>query len=87
MILVFQLIPIQIDDREAQLIISPNQITVFDMESGEHRRIEIGPNIGMAGMSQEGFEIDDLFHAVIEGEAQAMIARWFGGDDVIVLRI
>jgi len=52
------------------------------MESGEQRRIEIGPNIGMAGVSQEGFEIDNLFHAIIEGEAQAIIACWLNGNDV-----
>lgn len=82
MVLVFQLIPVKIDDGEAQIIISPNQITVLDTKGREYGRIEIDPKIGMAGVGQKGFEIDNLFHAIIKGEAQAVIARRFGGDDV-----
>ncbi len=62
----FQLIPVQVDDREAEIIVPPNQIAVFDTKSREHGRIEIDPKIGMVGVSQKGFEIDRLLDAIIE---------------------
>ena len=82
MVLVFQLIPVKINDRETKIIISPNQITIFDTKSREHCWIEVDPNIGMAGMDQKGFEIDNLFDAIIEGETQAAITGYFSGNDV-----
>jgi hypothetical protein len=46
---VFQAVSVQVDHREAQIVISPNQLAIFDTKGGEHRRIEIGSKIGMAG--------------------------------------
>lgn len=72
---VLQLIPVQIDNGKAQIIIPPNQFTVFNAKGGEFCRIEIDPNIWMARVSQKRFEIDSLFHAIVECQAQAVIAH------------
>lgn len=82
LVLVSQLIPIQIDDWEAEIIVSPNQIAIFDAKGGEHSWIKIDSNIGMARVGQKWLEVDGLFDAIIECEAKAVITRRLSGNDI-----
>jgi hypothetical protein len=75
-------VPVQIDHRKTQIIIAPDQFSLFDAKCGEAQRIQPFSEFGMHGAGQEGLEIHDLFPAIIEDPMQTIISHWAGRRDL-----
>ncbi len=63
---------VQVRYRKAQVIVSPNQVSVIDAVVQEFFFGKECANVRVLGIAQERTEVDDLFGAVIELQAQAV---------------
>lgn len=51
------LVAVQVDYREAQVVVAPNQFAVFEAECRETNRIKPCPNIRVESVRKKGFEV------------------------------
>jgi len=76
------LVAVQVDYREAQVVVAPNQFAVFETKCRKPDRFKPCPNVRMEGVRKEGFEVYSLFGAVIESQTDAEVSNLFGSDNV-----
>ena len=80
--MVVNLVAVQVNHREAQVVVAPNQFTVFETKCRKTNRIKPCTNIRVEGVRQEGFEVYSLFRAVIELQVDAKVSNLFGSGNV-----
>src|SRR3989338_2816598 len=80
--LVFNLVTVQVDHRETQIVVAPNQFAVFDAKRRKTDRVKPCPNIGMKGVRKEGLEIYSLLSSVIKSQANAEIPNLFSSNNI-----
>ena len=68
----------KIGDREAKIVVAPDQISVFKAVTTEIFLGKKRPDIGMLRITQEGTEVDDLLGGIIELQSQAVSAHVLG---------
>ena len=73
---------VQIGDGEAQIVVAPDQISVFEAVGEEFFLIEKSPGVRMLGITQERPEVDDLLGGVVELQTQAITTHMLGSRDV-----
>ena len=66
------LIAVEIDHREAEVVVAPNKFAIFDSKRSKANRIQISPDIRMKGMTQEWLKVHFLFGAVIKTQPKTV---------------
>ena len=61
---------------EAEVVVIPDQVTILDREAGKRDRIEVRLDQGIAGLAQEGGEVDGALGGVAKGEAEFREAEY-----------
>ena len=76
--MVLNLVSVQVDHRETQVIVAPNQFAVFEAKRRKTGRIKPRPNIRVEGVRKEGFEVHSLFDAIIKSQTDAEVSNLLG---------
>lgn len=76
------LVAVQVDYREAQVVVAPNQFAVFKAKRRKTGRVKPCPNIRVKCVCKEVLEVYGLFGVVIKSQMNAEVSNLLGSNNV-----
>ena len=74
-------VAIQINHGKAKLIITPDELAVFETEAGELLGLQPTADVRMHRMAEERLKVDDLLSAVVKTPSKTVGVKLLGQDD------
>lgn len=67
------LIPVEGNDRKAEVLVTPHEFAMFDPKGREHLWLQVGANSWVPGVHEKWAEINVLMGAVVEFDPKHII--------------